>query len=44
MAKGITKKEIHDKLEAIRNSARVLGAEGLVVDIDEIIERIKEEL
>ncbi len=44
MATNITKLEIHDGLVAIVNSARVLGAEGLVLDINNIIERIKKDL
>jgi len=44
MATNITKQEIHDDLVRIVNSARVLGAEGLVVDINNIIERIKKDL
>jgi len=44
MAKGITKKEIHDQLIEIKNSARIMGSEGIVEDIDNIIERLKEEL
>ena len=44
MPKGITKQEIHDSLVTITNSARVIGAEGLVIDINDIIERIKADL
>ena len=44
MPKGITKKEIYDSLITITNSARVIGAEGLVIDINDIIERIKADL
>lgn len=44
MVNGITKKEIHDELTALRNSAKIIGSESLVGDIDSIIERIKKEL
>ena len=45
MAKeNISKKEIYDKLIDISKSSRILGAEGLVVDIDEIITAIEKDL
>lgn len=45
MAKeNISKKEIYDKLIDISKSSRILGAEGLVVDIDEIVAAIEKDL
>lgn len=40
----ITKQQIHDELLAIVASARVVGAEGLVIDIEGIVDRIKKDL
>jgi hypothetical protein len=44
MATNITKQEIRDALVAISNSARVLGNEGLFVDLTDLIERIEKDL
>ena len=41
---NITKQEIHDKLMDISKSSRILGAEGLVLDIDEIITAIEKDI
>ena len=40
----ITKKQIHDELTVIMNSARVIGAEGLVEDIKGIVDRVAKDL
>ncbi len=40
----ITKKQIHDELSEILQSARVIGAEGLVVDLQGIVDRIKKDI
>lgn len=44
MATNITKQDIRDQLVTIVNSARVIGAEGLVVDLNDLIERINKDL
>jgi hypothetical protein len=44
MSTEITKKEIATALEAILNSTRILGNEGLAVDINDLLERVKKDL
>lgn len=44
MSTEITKKEIAEKLQTILNSSRVLGAEGLAVDLEDLLERINKDL
>ena len=45
MAKpNLTKEKIVKRLEAMRASSNVLGAEGLAVDLDELINEIKKDL
>lgn len=44
MVNTITKKELHDRLQEISASARVIGANGLVADIDDLVERIAKDL
>ena len=44
MVNSITKQELHEKLKEISASARVMGSEGIVQDIDELVARIEKDL
>lgn len=45
MAKpNLTKEKIIERLETITRSSRVIGAEGLVVDLEDLVNEIKKDL
>lgn len=44
MATNITKEQIYERLLEILASSRVLGAEGLAVDLQDLTDRIKKDI
>jgi len=44
MKENITKKEILAKLITVRNSSQVVGQDGLVIDLNEIIAEIEKDV
>lgn len=44
MVSEITKKELHEKLVEIKNSAKITGALGIAEKLEELIVRIEKDL